>query len=142
MLQAQSIDLMCDLQEMRRNISQNAIVRRNALLKERQELVDLMIESGIQVGTVMSGQWYYTTIFSNQLLSILLSNMFYCRLLLKWKLILVTAKEHQHFSGDSGGRAGTGGAGEWAHVVRNWQHGAPSSHKRYRALKIKMSDIL
>nr|XP_019928295.2 thyroid receptor-interacting protein 11 isoform X5 [Crassostrea gigas]XP_019928296.2 thyroid receptor-interacting protein 11 isoform X5 [Crassostrea gigas] len=45
---AQSIDLMCDLQEVRRNISQNAIVRRNALLKERQDLVDLMIESGIQ----------------------------------------------------------------------------------------------
>lgn len=56
MLQAQSIDLMSDLQEMRRNISQNAIVRRNALLKERQELVDLMIESGIQVGTLMSEQ--------------------------------------------------------------------------------------
>ncbi|XP_061173845.1 thyroid receptor-interacting protein 11-like isoform X1 [Saccostrea echinata] len=45
---AQSIDLMCDLQEMRRNISQNAIARKNALLKERQELVDLMIESGLQ----------------------------------------------------------------------------------------------
>lgn len=51
MPQAQSIDLMCDLQEMKRNISQNAIVRRNALLQERQGLVDLMIESGIKVGT-------------------------------------------------------------------------------------------
>lgn len=65
----------------------------------------------------------------------------YCQLFLKWKLKLITAKEYQHIFGDSGGRAGTGGAGEWAHVVRNWQHGAPSSHQRYRALKIKMSDI-
>ncbi|XP_048733760.1 thyroid receptor-interacting protein 11-like isoform X4 [Ostrea edulis] len=45
---AQSIDLMCDLQEMRRNITQNTIARRNVLLKERQELVNLMIESGLQ----------------------------------------------------------------------------------------------
>ncbi|XP_022332076.2 uncharacterized protein LOC111129874 isoform X2 [Crassostrea virginica] len=49
---AQSIDLMCDLQEMKRNISQNAIVRRNALLQERQGLVDLMIESGIKQKTI------------------------------------------------------------------------------------------
>lgn len=64
------------------------------------------------------------------------------QLFLKCKLKLVTAKEYQHIFGDSGGWAGTGGTGEWAHVVWNWQHGAPSSHERYRALKIKMSDIL